>query len=98
MAKALNEVITELHNEIFQQLDARSARFDEQPPSLSTQPTGSAQDIGLNKTAELVTGFLRVHYALQGETYWRLGNFGVRRPRLRGSPPGHSGLEGNALC
>src|SRR5437667_12808002 len=59
MAKAPNEVITELHNEIFQQIDSSSDRFVEQLRALCSQPSVSAQDIGLNETAELVSGFLR---------------------------------------
>src|SRR5947199_4864631 len=59
MAKAPNDVITELHNEIFQQIDSSSDRFVEQLRALCRQPSVSAQDIGLNETAELVSGFLR---------------------------------------
>jgi acetylornithine deacetylase/succinyl-diaminopimelate desuccinylase-like protein len=38
------------------------------------------------------------HYAVQGAADRRFCGLGVRRARLRGSPLGHSGLEGNALC
>src|SRR2546425_6908852 len=59
MAKAPNEVITELHNEIFQQIDSSSDRFVEQLRALCRQPSVSAQNLGLNETAELVSRFLR---------------------------------------
>ena len=59
MAKAQNEVITELHHEIFQQIDSSSDRFVEQLRALCRQPSVSAQNLGLNETAELVSMFLR---------------------------------------
>ncbi len=59
MAKAQNEVVTELHHEIFQQIDSSSDRFVEQLRALCRQPSVSAQNLGLNETAELVSMFLR---------------------------------------
>src|SRR5437667_12856512 len=59
MAKAPNEVITELHIENFQQIDSSSDKFVEQLRAVCRQPSVSAQDIGLNASAELVIGFLR---------------------------------------
>src|SRR5438094_7487746 len=59
MAKAPNEVITELHNEIFQQIDASSDGFVEQLRALCRQPSVSAQSLGFGETAELVSKFLK---------------------------------------
>src|SRR6266702_4698870 len=59
MAKAPNEVITESKHEIFHQIDSSSNRFVEQLRVLCRQPSVSAQNLGLDETAELVSKFLK---------------------------------------
>src|SRR2546421_6025006 len=59
MAKAPNEVITELHHEIFQQLDCSRARVVEQILVLCRHPSVSAQCLELSEIAELVSKFLK---------------------------------------
>src|SRR5712664_3875182 len=55
MAKAPNEVITESPHEVFHQIDSSSDKFVEQLRALCRQPSVSAQNLGLNETAELVS-------------------------------------------
>src|SRR5712664_5024262 len=55
MARAPNEVITESPHEVFHQIDSSSDRFVEQLRALCRQPSVSAQNLGLNETAELVS-------------------------------------------
>ena len=59
MSKTPSETITEPKDEIFHQIDASSGRFVEQLQALCRQPSVSAQNLGLNETAELVIKFLR---------------------------------------
>src|SRR5712664_4799696 len=59
MAKAPNEVITESPHEVFHQIDSSSDKFVEQLRTLSRQPSVSAQNLGLDETAELVSKLLR---------------------------------------
>src|SRR3989441_8461576 len=59
VAKAPSETLTERKDEVFHEIDSSSDRFVEQLRSLCRQPSVSAQSLGLNETAELVSSFLR---------------------------------------
>src|SRR6267143_774676 len=59
MAKAPNEVITESPHEVFHQIDTSSDKFVEQLRALCKQPSVSAQNLGLDETAELVGKLLQ---------------------------------------
>ena len=59
VSKAPSETITEQESQISSEIDKNSSRFVEKLRTLCQQPSVSAQDIGLNETAELVSSFLR---------------------------------------
>jgi len=58
VAKTPSETVTERKDEIFHQIDSSSSRFVEKLQTLCRQPSVSAQNLGLDETAELVGKFL----------------------------------------
>ncbi len=59
LAKTPNETLMERKDEIFNEIDKSSNRFVEKLQALCRQPSVSAQNLGLDETAELVSRFLR---------------------------------------
>ena len=59
MAKASSETVVEPPDKIFHEIDSSSDKFVEQLRTLSRQPSVSAQNLGLDETAELVSKLLR---------------------------------------
>ncbi len=58
MAKTSSETITEPRDEIFHEIDSSRDKFVEKLRALCRQPSVSAQNLGLNETAEMVSRFL----------------------------------------
>jgi len=59
LAKNPSETLTERKDEIFSEIDKSSNRFVEKLQSLCRQPSVSAQNLGLEETAELVSRLLK---------------------------------------
>src|SRR2546427_10008546 len=59
VAKAPSETLTERKDEVFHEIDSSSDRFVEKLKTLCRQPSVSAQNFGLNETAELVSRLLK---------------------------------------
>jgi len=58
VAKTSSETITEPRDEIFHEIDSSRDKFVEKLRALCRQPSVSAQNLGLNETAEMVSRFL----------------------------------------
>jgi acetylornithine deacetylase/succinyl-diaminopimelate desuccinylase-like protein len=59
VAKSPSTTVIDPQPEVFRQIDASSDKFVEQLRALCRQPSVSAQNLGLNETAELVSKFLK---------------------------------------
>ncbi len=59
MSKAPSETLHSQNYEVFSEIDKTSNSFVEKLQQLCRQPSVSAQNLGLNETADLVVGFLK---------------------------------------
>ena len=84
MAKTSSETITDPQDRIFREIDSSSDMFVEKLRALCKQPSVSAQNLGLDETAELVGKFLKEFGFTVAALHLPEGDFlALRHPAVR---------------